>query len=112
MNLRMITMSITAFGFICASIAACSSSSTTGSGSGFSCPAAGYKACPNDEGTTQLVADDCNRCLKQAQDLTACDPNLSKVNCDASGKSVGHAPIAACGTQLQAYEECALKKAD
>ena len=44
--------------FVLAAGSGCSDDSSTGSSSsGFSCPAVGSKACPNDEATTQAAVD-------------------------------------------------------
>ena len=97
-------------GFIAALVAvaaaafACSSSS----GGGGSCPAAGYKACPNDQPLSATAASACNACSLQYSAYVSGDPNATKVNCDANGMSVSSMPPSNCASQFSALEQCAL----
>ena len=84
---------------------ACSSSS---SGGGGSCPAAGYKACPNDTALTSAEASACDSCSSQYSAVTSCDPNAAKANCDSNGMSMSYTPASSCANQYSAFEQCYL----
>jgi hypothetical protein len=89
------------------SVAACSSSSSGGGSSGYSCPAVGTKACPNDTPITMDLYNACQKCISQGQALVACDPNANKTNCDSMGMSQ-YKPPASCMSQYNAVVTCAL----
>ena len=73
--------------FVLAAGSGCSDDSSTGSSSsGFSCPAVGSKACPNDEATTQAAVDLCKKCETELKAVASCT-GTSSATCGADGKS-------------------------
>lgn len=73
--------------FILAAAGGCSDDSTGSSSSGFSCPAVGSKACPNDEAVTQASYDACKKCESQLKAYGTCSGASTTPKCGADGKS-------------------------
>ena len=69
---------------------------------GFSCPKAGDKPCPNDQGVTQATADLCKQCESQSRAYDAC---LGGNKCGSDGKTV-QPSNSQCPTELDALVKC------
>lgn len=86
-NLMTLGLVVAVTGIVTAG-AGCSDDESTGSSSsGFSCPAVGSKACPNDEAVTQASYDACKKCESQLKALGTCSGASSTPKCGADGKS-------------------------
>lgn len=96
--------------FILTAAAGCSDDESTGSSSsGFSCPAVGSKACPNDEAVTQQSYDACKKCESQSAAYVKCSGTSSTPKCGADGKSESQqADTSKCQAELGEVVKCAL----
>ena len=91
--------------FILTAAAGCSDDSSTGSsGSAFSCPAVGDKACPNDPAATQASVDLCKKCETELKAIASC-LGQSKATCGADGTSQP-ADQTKCKTENDAATKC------
>ena len=111
MNFRAVALCAAALGLL--TVFACSSSSDAGAtAAAGNCPAAGSKACTNDNAITQAETDQCNqlkadsKCGSSYVDYLKCAG--SNVVCGSDGKYDQTASAAKCQTQNDAYTKCVI----
>lgn len=90
--------------FVLSATSACSSDSSTGSSTAFSCPKVGDKNCPNDTATTQADVDACTKCQADLQAVANC-LGYAKSKCAADGTTES-APKDKCQTEQQKVLSC------
>jgi hypothetical protein len=97
-------------GIIVTAAGGCSDDESTGSSSsGFSCPAVGSKACPNDEAVTQASYDACKKCESQSRAYATCSGASTTPKCGADGKTEAvKADTSKCQNELAEVVKCAL----
>jgi hypothetical protein len=97
-------------GIIITAAAGCSDDESTGSSSsGYSCPAVGSKACPNDEAVTQASYDACKKCETQSKAYITCSGASTTPKCGADGKSESQqVDQSKCQNELAEVVKCAL----